>query len=63
MVRSAGWQQAGGLDTFARARQRTQELLGGYTRPAIAIEHERELSRQMQSVATAAGMAHIPEAG
>ncbi|HEY5983294.1 MAG TPA: trimethylamine methyltransferase family protein [Anaerolineales bacterium] len=55
-----GWQTAGSIDTFARAKLRTEELLRAYVRPAIAVEYEVELSRRMQSLATEAGMAHIP---
>ncbi len=55
-----GWQTAGSTDTFARAKLRTEELLRGYVRPAIAVEHEAELSGRMQALATEAGMAHIP---
>jgi trimethylamine--corrinoid protein Co-methyltransferase len=56
-----GWQQAGSLDTFARAKQRTQELLRGYEQPRIAMGYEAELLRQVQSAAAVAGMEHLPE--
>jgi trimethylamine:corrinoid methyltransferase-like protein len=56
-----GWQHAGSLDTYQRAKLRTQELILHYARPAIAVEHELELSRAVQAVAAEAGMAHIPE--
>jgi trimethylamine:corrinoid methyltransferase-like protein len=56
-----GWQHAGSLDTFQRAKLRTQDLLLRYERPAISAEHEAELSRAVQAVAAEAGMAHIPE--
>jgi trimethylamine--corrinoid protein Co-methyltransferase len=55
-----GWQLAGSLDTFQRAKLRTQDLLLRYERPAISVEHEAELSRAVQAVAAEAGMAHIP---
>jgi len=55
-----GWQHAGSLDTFQRAKLRTQELLLQYERPQIAAEHEADLSKAVQAVAAAAGMAQIP---
>ncbi|KAF0107001.1 MAG: trimethylamine methyltransferase [Anaerolineaceae bacterium] len=57
-----GWQQAGSLDTFARARARTRDLLAAYQRPAMAPEQERELRAMVQSLAKDAGMEKLPEA-
>jgi trimethylamine--corrinoid protein Co-methyltransferase len=56
-----GWQAAGSLDTFARAKIRTRELLAAYQRPQIAPEQERELRAMVQSLAKNAGMEHLPE--
>jgi trimethylamine--corrinoid protein Co-methyltransferase len=55
-----GWQHAGGLDTFERAKQQVQELLRLYERPQIAIEHEAELLGAVRSLGAKAGMADIP---
>jgi trimethylamine--corrinoid protein Co-methyltransferase len=55
-----GWQQAGGLDTFARAKVRTAQLLKEYKRPQIAIEKERELTGIVEKLARAAGMEKLP---
>ena len=55
-----GWQQAGSLDAFARARQRTAELLAAYRRPEIAPEQEQELRQQMTALARQAGMEQLP---
>ena len=55
-----GWQQAGSLDAFARARQRTTELLAAYRRPEIAPEQEQELRQQMTALARQAGMEQLP---
>ena len=56
-----GWQHAGSLDTFARAKQRTRDLLRKYERPSIAIEYEAELTRAVRSIAAEAGMTSLPE--
>jgi trimethylamine--corrinoid protein Co-methyltransferase len=56
-----GWQHAGRLDTFARAKQRTRDLLRKYERPSIAIEYEAELTRAVRSIAAEAGMTSLPE--
>jgi trimethylamine--corrinoid protein Co-methyltransferase len=55
-----GWQQAGGLDTFARARIRTAQLLKEYKRPQITVEKEKELTGIVEKLARAAGMEKIP---
>jgi trimethylamine--corrinoid protein Co-methyltransferase len=55
------WQEAGGLDTFARARARTQELLAAYQRPAAPPEQEAELRTMVEGLARAAGMEKLPE--
>jgi trimethylamine--corrinoid protein Co-methyltransferase len=56
-----GWQEAGSLDTFARANARTRELLAAYQRPPIAPEQEHELRAMVASLARAAGMEKIPD--
>jgi trimethylamine--corrinoid protein Co-methyltransferase len=55
-----GWQQEGSLDTFARARLRTTELLEEYQRPAIPADQEQELHEMMSRLASEAGMEHLP---
>jgi trimethylamine--corrinoid protein Co-methyltransferase len=55
-----GWQQEGSLDTFERAKLRTDEIIRQYERPQIAVENEPELARMVQSVSAAAGMDHLP---
>jgi trimethylamine---corrinoid protein Co-methyltransferase len=55
-----GWQAAGNLDTFARARIRTRELLSAYQRPAILPEQEREMRTMVEDLAHKAGMDTLP---
>jgi len=55
-----GWQAAGRLDTFARAKLRTRELLSAYERPSYAPEQERELRRLVENLARKAGMDALP---
>jgi len=55
-----GWQQAGSLDTFARARARTRDLLAAYQRPQAAAGQERELRTMVASLAMNAGMDDLP---
>jgi trimethylamine--corrinoid protein Co-methyltransferase len=56
-----GWQQEGGLDTFARAKTRTKQLLDEYRRPQAALDHEAELAAMMDTLARSAGMERLPE--
>ncbi len=56
-----GWQMAGSLDTFERAKIRTAELVEQYERPSMAIEYEPELTSIVASLGAAAGMEHVPE--
>jgi len=56
-----GWQQAGSLDAFARAKVRTGQLLKEYRRPKIAPEKEKELHAMLKGLAAQAGMADLPE--
>jgi trimethylamine---corrinoid protein Co-methyltransferase len=55
-----GWQEAGSLDTFARAKIRTRELLAAYERPQYAAEQERELRLMVQNLANTANMKELP---
>ncbi len=54
------WQEAGGLDTFARAKNRVNELLAAYQRPALSGDVECELVGLVQREARAAGMETLP---
>jgi trimethylamine--corrinoid protein Co-methyltransferase len=54
------WQQAGGLDTFARAKARVKDLLAAYQRPALPSEVERELRGIVEREAKKAGMDKLP---
>ncbi len=58
-----GWQESGGLDTYARAKARTAQLLGEYRRPHRAVEQEKELRAMVESLARQAGMERLPELG
>ena len=55
------WQQAGGLDAFARASQRATELETAYQRPAAEPKLEAELHRLVASLAHAAEIDSLPE--
>jgi len=55
-----GWQQAGRLDTFARAKVRTQQLLDEYQRPQMDADKEKELVGMVASLAKDAGMDTLP---
>ena len=54
------WQEAGSLDTFARARVRTQELLGVYRRPQIEAQAERAMFDVMEREARRVGLERLP---
>lgn len=56
-----GWQEAGGLDAFARACARTRDLLAAYERPSMPPEQERGLRAMVESLARMAGMDELPE--
>jgi trimethylamine---corrinoid protein Co-methyltransferase len=58
-----GWQASGSLDTFARAKARTQELLAAYERPGYSGGQEHELRKMVESLACKAGMDTLPEIG
>lgn len=55
------WQEQGGLDTFGRARLRTQQLLEAYQVPPMTPEQEAELSGMVEALAKGAGMEALPE--
>jgi trimethylamine:corrinoid methyltransferase-like protein len=54
------WQAGGSLDAFGRAKQRVNNLLAAYQRPALASEVERELIALIQREAKAAGTETLP---
>ena len=55
-----GWQQSGSMDTFARAKIRTQQLLDEYQRPQMDADKEKELVGMVASLAKNAGMDTLP---
>ena len=55
-----GWQQAGSMDTFARAKARTKQLLDEYQRPQMDPTKEKELVGMVESLAKNAGMDTLP---
>ena len=55
-----GWQQSGSHDTFARAKARTQQLLGEYQRPQMDPACEKELVGMVERLAKQAGMDSLP---
>jgi trimethylamine--corrinoid protein Co-methyltransferase len=55
-----GWKESGGLDTFGRARQRVQELLGSYTKPELDSAKVEALHAYVFDLAKKAGMDALP---
>ena len=55
-----GWQAAGSLDTFARAKIRTRELLAAYNHLPSEPKQNEELRQMVESLARKAGMEHLP---
>ncbi len=55
-----GWQQAGSLDTFARAKARVKTLLQEYQPPQLPDEQVGELRNMVQALARGAGMDGLP---
>ena len=51
-----GWLESGGLDAFARAKVRTQQLLDTYQPPALDPAQVAELRTMVGALARAAGM-------
>jgi len=56
-----GWQASGSLDTFARAKARTRELLTKYEKPKYTTEQDRELRTLVENLARKAGLDALPE--
>lgn len=56
-----GWQASGSLDTFARAKARTRELLTAYEQPCYTSEQNRELRTMIENLARKAGMDALPQ--
>jgi trimethylamine--corrinoid protein Co-methyltransferase len=56
-----GWQAAGSLDTFARAKIRTSELLAAYERPVHTPGQERDLRKLVENMAGKAGLDALPQ--
>jgi len=54
------WQVGGGLDTFARAKARREELLAGYQLPEIPSDQEKELTQMVAGLAAKAGLDKLP---
>ena len=55
-----GWQDAGGLDAFQRARRRADQLVAQYQRPALDPAREAAMLALMQREAVAAGLTTLP---
>jgi trimethylamine--corrinoid protein Co-methyltransferase len=55
-----GWQAAGSLDTFARAKIRVAGLIDAYHRPDYPPEIEFKLRTMMETLAHKAGMQDLP---
>jgi trimethylamine:corrinoid methyltransferase-like protein len=58
-----GWQASGCLDTFARAKVRTRELLTAYKRPTCDLQQEGELRKMVEGLARKAGLDSLPNMG
>lgn len=58
-----GWQASGCLDTFARAKVRTRELLSAYIRPTYDLHQDSELRKMVEGLARKAGMDALPQIG
>lgn len=57
---SRNWQDTGKLDTFARAKARTKQLLADYQRPDLPQEQIGELTNMVEKLASDAGMDQLP---
>lgn len=55
-----GWLQSGGLDTWARAKERTAALLEAYERPELDPADEAELRGVVERAAKDAGIDAVP---
>lgn len=58
-----GWLQSGGLDTWARAKERTAALLEAYEPPALDPAQVAELRGLVERFAKDAGIDDVPEVG
>jgi len=58
-----GWKASGSLDTFDRAKLRTQELLDTYQQPQGDPHLEMELRKMVEAMAQKAGMDALPDTG
>lgn len=56
-----GWQASGSKDTFARAKDRTKQLLQEYQPPSMDEKKKKELQSMVEKLASEAGMEHLPE--
>ena len=55
------WEECGKQDSFARAKQRVNELVASYRRPVLQPKVEQELRRIVEEQARREGMEHLPE--
>jgi trimethylamine--corrinoid protein Co-methyltransferase len=55
-----GWQEAGSLSAFDRARDRVDELVAAYHRPDLPSALEREMCVFMEAEGRRAGMEQLP---
>jgi trimethylamine:corrinoid methyltransferase-like protein len=56
-----GWEQAGALDTWGRAKERTRQLLQDYEQPPHDPACMSELRAIVERLAKDAGMGSVPE--
>jgi trimethylamine--corrinoid protein Co-methyltransferase len=55
-----GWQQAGGLDAFGRAKERVKQLLEAFQPPEISAEQAGELHAMVAGLARECGVDQLP---
>jgi trimethylamine:corrinoid methyltransferase-like protein len=56
-----GWKEAGGLDTFGRARVHVKELLASYSKPELDPAKVERLHAFVLDLAQKAGMDKLPD--
>ena len=56
-----GWQIGGSQDTFARAKERTRQLLNDYQQPDLPGDKMKELKKMVETLARGAGLDHLPD--
>jgi trimethylamine--corrinoid protein Co-methyltransferase len=56
-----GWQAAGSMDTFTRAKARVKTLLSEYKRPAIDPALDQEMRAHVKKSTSSAGLESLPE--